>query len=642
MLDKNGHLKLAFWLNTSELVNHCSFRFLPHYNVKIEQLEVSTDLLVDDLQYFYSGGAAFSFSNIPKGNHQIIIIASMNNMQGALNLEVTTTQDGLCIPVQCYLDGSAVMATNSRIAFYSLDNLRFSLVEEPFYYYRNESTYCLNFTAPKNFLLKVDASSREEIDYVLFDILPQNFSVIQTTFLGEPCYQFTFRADSNFNCCLGLKLKGKGWFISPADMRLADIPTSVSQRYLNQWSSQDGRYFDTNDQFVQQWAKQLTENESNPYLIALSIFKNVTKTLDYPSDWKKLEERHAFNESVSQILRDRSGVCRHFARAYAALSIRSGLPARTVIGTAFSFLNETVKKNHEWVEVYLPSCGWVTIDPAWKEFCCLSDKHAKLTYWNYLESTLNVTYIDYTFRMKAKEDSQYFLMYLIQYCRKLSENEPLETEQVETLLDRATALTKNGLIHEALLEIAQAYLLIADNSSRETSTRGELECVFILGLAILLVALFFQFHKLDPTLLKKEEDLPVFAPSEIECRKIEYNTLNELVMTRERSTVIVGSILSSAAFLILTVAFQLDLKAKLTAIMGAILLEGIWLCYYQATGRLDELCYDLLRKLEKKIGIEVHRYLKRCRERFWLVKTRKYIWLVTFMAFWILGLVAFI
>jgi len=641
MLDKDSHLRLTFWFNTSEELGTCTFFFLPQNEAKIKHLDVYTDLQSDRIDYSYSGGASFSLNNITIGNRQITIDAVMSVAFGALNLEVTTRKSGLSIPIDCYLDGDRVVSKDIVSMSYPLDNIEFSMMEKPFYYYSGTSSYSLNFTAPKDFILRLDADSREEIDYLILDPLPENFSVIQTSFLDEPCYQFIFRASVPFRCCLGLTLKSKGWFISPTEMELVNIPTSIRSKYLTQEASFDGEYFDTSDPSVQKLARALKNNETNAYTIAFSIFQYVTRTLSYPPNWRDLEKTHAFNESVSQVLKDKAGVCRHFARTYAALCICSGLPARTVEGTAFNFLNEVWKKNHEWVEVYLPKCGWVTIDPTWSQFCLLSDEHAQYTYWNYLQDTLNVTSLDEQFSAGARNASKDLIANLIQYCKGMGV-EPSKAEQVDLLFDKAGTLARDGLTQEALLNVAQAYSLVTNNPSSEGAIRMEPICISLIGLVFLVVGLILHSRKINESLLKNEEHLQVFTHEEKRSRRMEYNTLNELVKTRENSTTIVGSILSSASFLILSIAFGLSGQGRFIAIVSAVFVEGIWICYYEVARQLDDVSYDLLRKLEKRLGMEVHVYLERFREKSFLVKARSYIWFTVFVILWFSGISALI
>jgi hypothetical protein len=641
ILDNAGHLSLTFWFNTSDYLDTCTFSFLPQNDAKIKHLDVYADLHVEGIDYSYSGGASFSLNNVTKGNRQITINAVMNVASGTLNLEVAATEIGLSIPIDCYLDGDRLVSENTVRVDYPLDNIKFSMMEKPFYYYSDALSYSLNFTAPKDFILRVDADMREEIDYLILDPFPESFSVTQTSFFDEPCYQFTFKANVPLKCCLGLTLKNKGWFISQTDMNLSDIPASIRNKYLTEEVSSDGKYFDTSNLFIQKWAQQVTNNETNAYAIASSIYRNITETLKTPLDWKDLEKKNAFNESVSEILRDRTGVCRHFARAYAALSICSGLPARTVIGIAFNFLNETLKKNHEWVEVYLPKCGWVTIDPSWGQFCWLSDQHAQYTYWNYLEDTLNVTSSDNIFRVGAKDASKDLVMNLVRYCKEI-EIEPSKAEQADLFLDKAAALSALGLSHEALLNIAEAYSAIADNSPSGNSIKMEAVYILLIGLFLFIISLILRSRKIKKDLLKKEEDLQVSTHEEKESRRIEYHTLNELVKTRENSTTVVGSILSSASFLILASAFSLTGQGRFITIMSAVFIEGIWICYYEVARKLDDVSLDLLRKLERRLKMEVYVYLQEVRVNSPLIKARSYIWFAVFVILWVLGISALI
>jgi hypothetical protein len=143
-------------------------------------------------------------------------------------------------------------------------------------------------------------------------------------------------------------------------------------------------------------------------------------------------------------------------------------------------------------------------------------------------------------------------------------------------------------------------------------------------------------------LLKKEEDLQVSTHEEKESRRIEYHTLNELVKTRENSTTVVGSILSSASFLILASAFSLTGQGRFITIMSAVFIEGIWICYYEVARKLDDVSLDLLRKLERRLKMEVYVYLQEVRVNSPLIKARSYIWFAVFVILWVLGISALI
>jgi len=71
-------------------------------------------------------------------------------------------------------------------------------------------------------------------------------------------------------------------------------------------------------------------------------------------------------------------------------------------------------------------------------------------------------------------------------------------------------------------------------------------------------------------------------------------------------------------------------------------LEGSWLIYYEAAGKLDYVTYDLLRKIEENLGIEVHEYLFRYRQKSGLARMRSHLWKAVFLLVWILGVLAII
>jgi hypothetical protein len=498
-LNSQGQLSFELLINNSEPIDSCGFAFSPltYGDASIENLRlVSTDLQFGGIDY--SGyGAYCSLENVSKGNGQIKFDASVNSLSGTVNIKVTGAQKRLWTPVECYLDGNSVNASDYTQAEYSTGNYMFHLQQDPTYYYGDEAQYCLNFTTPQTFQLRIDAESREEIDYLVFNALPNGFSVSQGDFLGdEPCYIFTFDMNPDSKCLLGLDLRSKGWFLDPENMSLAEIPIDIKEKYLNPSASSDGQYFDTNDTYVQEWASQVSRNQTNPFIVADSIFQNITGTLHVPPNWQELDGQ-PFNESVTQILNARAGICRHFARAYAALCICSGLPARTVIGTAFSYLNETYKKNHEWVEVYMPGYGWITMDPTWGQECLLDDKHASVTYWNYVQDSLNVTSANASLSAQAKLDSKSVMTYLLESCERLI-NKSQNSQKAEILIDQAKLLVDEGEIHEALINIARAYLLAS------VPFDGCIAWILVPSIVVAVLIILYKSKKLHGRILHKK------------------------------------------------------------------------------------------------------------------------------------------
>jgi hypothetical protein len=495
-LNSQGQLSFELSINNSEPIDSCDFTFSPltYGDFRIENLRlVSTNLQYEGIDYSGYYSAYCSLENVSKGNGRMRFDASVNSLSGTVNVEATAVNRRLlCTPVECYFDGKSVNASEYTQARYSTGDYMFHLQQEPTYYYGEEAQYCLNFTVPQTFELRIDAENREKIEYLVLNALPNSFSVSSVDFLGdEPCYVFTFNMNPDSRCLLGLDLKSKGWFLDPENMSLAEIPVAIREKYLNSSVSFYCEDFDTDDPYVQEWASQVSGDQTNPFMIADSIFQNITRSLQFLPNWRELEGQ-SFNESVFQILNARTGVCRHFARAYAALCICSGLPARTVIGTAFSYLNETCKKNHEWVEVYMPGYGWITMDPAWGQEFLLDDKHASITYWNYAQGSLNVTSANATLSAQARLDSKSIMTYLLKSCEQIV-NESQNNQKAEILIDQAKLLVDQGKIHEALINIARACVLASRSLPTQVIPFEELIASILVASSV--VAIVIILHK---------------------------------------------------------------------------------------------------------------------------------------------------
>jgi hypothetical protein len=493
-LSQDGELGFGFSLNNSEPLDTCTFQFAPWNDHKIEDLQLSsTDLRFDSINYSDYGTPFCWLENLSTCRGRISFHALTGDISGTIGLSVSGTQKKLNTPVECNLDGLLVRTNNLTRTSYDLGKYDFFLEQEPTYYFTGGNNYCINFPVGTEFQLRIDAQHREEIDYLTVDSLPSSFAISELDLGGEPCYIFTFKLDSASNCRLGLDLKDKGWFFDPENMSLNEIPDNIKQTWLTSSGSTDGDKFDLDSEYVKEWAKQVTKNQTNPFIIADLVFQNVTRTLSYPTDWRKLEGQ-TYNETVSETLRARSGVCRHYARTFAALCICSGLPARSVIGTAFNFLNETHKKNHEWAEIYLPGYGWITMDPAWGQEFLLDDRHVSITRWPTSSENLNVTSPDEALRAQLKSESGNLVSRLIQLCDQLV-NKSQSNLQAEILLDKAKLLVTHGQIHDALISVAAAYSLSIDNTSAAHTNPFEPWLVLLILATTVAAVVVFYYAK---------------------------------------------------------------------------------------------------------------------------------------------------
>ena len=133
---------------------------------------------------------------------------------------------------------------------------------------------------------------------------------------------------------------------------LKDIPADVRGRYL----ADDDKYR-LKDPVIQAAVREAVVRPDNPYWIARDIY-----------DWlhgKMVYKRIGGWDIAPTVLLRGSGSCSEYAFVYIAMCRAAGLPARyagsvVVRGDEASF--DFVY--HRWVEVFLPACGWVPVDPS--------------------------------------------------------------------------------------------------------------------------------------------------------------------------------------------------------------------------------------------------------------------------------------
>jgi transglutaminase-like putative cysteine protease len=472
-ITEEGSLMLDFWVNISQNVDTCSYNFQSSSNSGLRNLSLQySDISFENVESD-SFGSYLTIKNPSTGKGKMSFSASVNQISGNMHTEITASRTIQYTPIQCRKNDEVVQIDSSLTAvYYDFNDYEFSLQQNPDVYYGAEQSYFLSFTALPQFSLRIDSSGREQIDSLKFDRSPTEFTVSKTTYVGEPCYEFIFEFDQPTNCSFILNLKSKEWLINSENMTIDKIPNSVKEVYLSPSSSKDGDEFSTQDEFVQQWASELASNQTNPYAIAYKIYENLTNTLSFPENWRQLDENKTFRENVNETLKLRLGVCRHFAKAYASLCICSGIPARTVEGTAFSF-GDMRKKNHEWSEIYLPGYSWVTVDASWNQSFLLDLKHARTTFWSYVNGTLDVSPLNSSQEIEEGMESVDTMTSLILLCEQYID----ENYEAAILLDRASLYARLGKNYEALIYVGEAYAL---SNTIAQQNEGAADCGYVL------------------------------------------------------------------------------------------------------------------------------------------------------------------
>ncbi len=291
-----GKLNLNFWTNISQKLNECSFRFRSSDDSKILGIGLSYSDIASENVTQDPDASRLVLNNPSVGNGEVHFDALSDKLHSFTETEITATKTVQYTPVECRLNGTVVRCRNLLSAIYILSS-EFAFQSSFDVWYGTGKTYYLSFTSLPTFTLRLGVSEREKVESLQFEQMPSKFSVSKTNYMDEPCYVFEFQFQNTSQCYFSLNLRPKEWLIDPENMTLEEIPKSVKEKYLASYSSIDGDYFSNQDQNVRRWAEELSINQTNPYFIALNIYKNLTNTIHVPQNWKELDAGGFFKEN---------------------------------------------------------------------------------------------------------------------------------------------------------------------------------------------------------------------------------------------------------------------------------------------------------------------------------------------------------
>lgn len=114
-------------------------------------------------------------------------------------------------------------------------------------------------------------------------------------------------------------------------------------------------------------ALDAADGRADAWQTALALMRFVNGFLKYESN-----STHVHTH-MSEVLRDRRGVCQDFAHLFLGLARSLKIPARYVSGY---LATEAASATHAWVEIFAPGHGWRGLDPTHN--CQVGETHIKI------------------------------------------------------------------------------------------------------------------------------------------------------------------------------------------------------------------------------------------------------------------------
>lgn len=123
------------------------------------------------------------------------------------------------------------------------------------------------------------------------------------------------------------------------------------------------KYWEVRDPFIQKQALELKEDKQTLYDVVDTVYQYVNDTLTYDEGKASSE-----NERIGAVkaLTGGASVCMEYADSMIAILRAQGIPARAALGYANITDSPTELIRHQWLQIWIPDYGWLSIDPTFE------------------------------------------------------------------------------------------------------------------------------------------------------------------------------------------------------------------------------------------------------------------------------------
>ena len=124
-------------------------------------------------------------------------------------------------------------------------------------------------------------------------------------------------------------------------------------------------YWESDNPYIVNIGKTILEGLTSPTLLDViqADYKYVNDTLDYDQSKASNDNRRI---GAIAALQGGESVCMEYADSMIAILRSQGIPARAALGYASMTKDFDVQIRHEWVQVWVPNYGWLSVDPTFE------------------------------------------------------------------------------------------------------------------------------------------------------------------------------------------------------------------------------------------------------------------------------------
>ncbi len=150
---------------------------------------------------------------------------------------------------------------------------------------------------------------------------------------------------------------------NPLDIDLNEYFEKIKESKEGQNYLLPTTYWEVNDSFIQSKAKELKASTTTLYELIDNVYQYVNDTLTY--DQAKADSENKRTGAVTALTGGAS-VCMEYADSMIAILRAQGIPARAALGYANITEEPTNLVRHQWLQIWIPDYGWLSIDPTFE------------------------------------------------------------------------------------------------------------------------------------------------------------------------------------------------------------------------------------------------------------------------------------
>lgn len=142
------------------------------------------------------------------------------------------------------------------------------------------------------------------------------------------------------------------------------------------------KYWEVKDPVIDSKAKELTAEKDFLLDIIKADYSYITETFEYNQD--KANDPNSVRIGAKAALQGGAAVCMEYSDAMIAILRAQGIPARAAFGYTSLDTNTDDKVSHQWVQVWIPGYGWLSVDPSYESANMMIGQSLQYVLWNTL------------------------------------------------------------------------------------------------------------------------------------------------------------------------------------------------------------------------------------------------------------------